>query len=154
MFTVIATIVVVVLVFVLTFKLCIRSCCGFEDYVFGSIAGIAAAVVLGFATFGLLGSLLGVNDDYEVGIFEGNIVSVSLKGVIWPTYEIELTVGQTNKDFILRNISTPDPILAGDLYDNIGKNVRIEYRQWFMSPWSVGSQNKEVIEIVPIDPTK
>lgn len=95
----------------------------------------------------------GFNDSYSDGVRQGELLKVSLKGILWKSgegqvklSEFGLKTGNVNMGNIWE-FSCRDINLISRLRKAIGKNVKLSYKQWLIGP----AQISTVYEITAVE---
>ena len=88
---------------------------------------------------------------YSDGTREGFVTKLSEKGIVWKTYESQIQVGTGDMAALQTPFEFSVPKSNKELYDkvkeNLGKKVRVEYIEWFVMPYWVGSSGYELTNI-------
>ena len=136
---------------VVVFKVSDRVDRGFYAFADGLVAAIIL-VVLGFFA---VPATTGIYRGYSEGERTGYVTKISVKGIIWKTYEGEMQIGVgemaalqepfkfsiTDKT-VLKKVSA----LAGS-----GKKARLKYIEWLVMPFKIGESGYELIKVdVPL----
>lgn len=90
----------------------------------------------------------GAMPEYSRGQRIGYVTKVSHKGVIWKTWEIEVQMGAGEQ----AALQAPHRFSGGmidtfDLKSYMGKRVVVDYREWLVLPYSIGSSGYEILDI-------
>lgn len=98
---------------------------------------------------------VGFYSNYSDGFRQGEIVKASTKGIVFVTNELQLQIGTSGEN--LHSFSCPDEELWAKVQNvaSIGGKVRIDYRQWLIMPYSVGSSEGgyEVTGVEVLEPS-
>lgn len=116
----------------------------------GSICALLFCVISSFTS--------GTYRGYSTGEREGYLTKVSEKGIIWKTYECQMQVGTGQMAALQEPFDFSIPRWNDKLYkraqNNIGGKIRLQYVQWFVMPFRIGSTDYETTKIVFYDEGK
>lgn len=112
-------------------------------------------VVILFVIFALFALVMttGLVEQYSSGELEGYITKISYKGILWKTNEGEMQVGTGNIAVLQTpfEFSIVEKEILDKVHRNIGKKVRVKYRQWFVMPYRLGSSGYELVEVEELE---
>lgn len=91
----------------------------------------------------------GFYPNYSNGERIGFVVKASTKGILFRTNEIDMQMGSGNQASLSPHFecSVPDAALFEKINTNLGKEVKITYRQWITMPVWAGETNYEVTKV-------
>jgi hypothetical protein len=96
----------------------------------------------------------GLYRGYSEGNREGYVTKISERGIIWKTWEAQIQVGTGEMAALQSPYEFSIPKDKKELYltirDSLGKKVNIEYTQWLLMPYWVGSSGVELTSIKQI----
>ena len=95
----------------------------------------------------------GLHPTYAMGVREGYITKIEMKGLIWKTCEVEVQIG-TGKLAALQepwkfSLDLRHEDDYNDLCANMGKRVLIAYREWLLMPYHIGSSGYGILKVIP-----
>lgn len=115
-----------------------------------SIISIAVVVVLlccfvGTPIIRLCG---GFNDSYSDGVREGDLMKMSVRGIVWKSGEGQLklsdfsmrTKGSSSSQGNMWEFSCRDEVVINQLKDATGKRVKLGYKQWMIHPAQISTE--------------
>lgn len=121
-----------------------------DDKVGLSVIITGVAVILGLLGVPLCKATGGLMPDYGAGTREGYLTKISKKGFFWKTWEAEMQIGSGDLAAIQAPFafSVPYDETAEKIRANLGKRIRLEYRQWIFTPYQIGDSDYECKEVV------
>ena len=137
-----------VVVFILPIVVICKSDADGPDKAIGVFAWLFfGGLILALLCNGTLYLTTGLAPNYGSGEVDVNIMHCNYAGIIWETYEIKGTAGEENRDFITYSFSSNDDKIGKFLQDNIGKNLRIKYKMWLISPAWIGNDGWQITDV-------
>jgi len=91
----------------------------------------------------------GFYPQYSVGERIGFITKASTKGILFRTNEIDVQMGSGQQASLQPHFeaSVPNQQLFEELQPNIGRECKIQYRQWLIMPMWMGDTDYEVMSV-------
>jgi len=113
------------------------------------VYSIVTAVILFVVGYPLLGFTTGLYPDYSEGVREGYVTKLCTRGLIYKTGEGELQVGTGELAGLKQpwHFSVSDYVVWVKLQTNIGKHVRLTYKEWVFQPFWKGDSDYEIIDV-------
>lgn len=116
------------------------------------IGGSFFALVLWFISITILSHTTGLNPDYGHGEVVGRMVKLEYRGLIYQTWEGEIELGPTHQASTSNTIrftvdTTDDEEMLNKIKESVGKDVRVNYKTWFTTPYRIGTSNNVVTNV-------
>lgn len=119
----------------------------------GFMAFLICVAVCGIIFYPLIALTGGLAEGYAIGTADGYLTQLCLEGVIFKTYEGQIQIG-TGKLAALQapgKFSVSDTNIKDQIEKNLGKKVRLTYKEWIIMPFRVGRSGYEVIDVEVLD---
>ncbi len=125
-----------------------------QDVTASFIVFVISCIVAIFLS-GALFYFTGFYPNYSNGERIGFVVKCSQKGILFRTNEIDMQMGSGNQASLSPHFecSVPDQQLFEKINTNLGKEVKITYRQWITMPVWAGETNYEVTKVELVEKT-
>ena len=109
---------------------------------------IVCGITVGYPTV----RIFGFYPNWSTGFRDGVITKASTKGWFWKTNELILnrTIGEYDRNMEQVFMSCPGPAAWEKVKAAGSKKVRVYYTEWYLGPWSKGSENRHVTDVVPL----
>jgi hypothetical protein len=131
-----------------------------EEFMWAVIIIIAflMLVLLSFPAAVFVKSVGGVNYVYSEGERTGIVYKMSKKGVLWKTYEGELSLGLLTRDANntmvneIFNFSVSDPEVAKkiEVCSREKQDVTLRYKEYWLRGYRYGDEQYDVVDVIPV----